>query len=127
MELIEHHGKEYRDRKTPKDIVETHQEGVTDNLPEIRLPDEFPEILETHPGTFENAFDNIIVLERHNDAIHRGIVEYKEINNRQEHDQIEVFASFYLLDCMTHLVLIHNFSPSFLNVQIYDMFRFSPL
>jgi hypothetical protein len=47
-------------------------------------------VIETHPGTTPYPLHGLVVLESHNDPIHRDIIENNYVNYRDKKKKIEI-------------------------------------
>ena len=74
-------------RKADDQRIHADAQRVLNQDPEIVAGKEAIEILEADPGAAPDAAANLVVLERHQNAVHRCIAEDRVIDDdRQEHD-----------------------------------------
>jgi hypothetical protein len=107
--FVEQYRQQDRRRKTPKKTVKADEEGITDQLPEIRLKEKFVEMFKTNPGATHNPLHDVEVLESQHDSVQGGIVEDKVIHKGQGKDYIQPGTFF---DSSENLRLFsHSFHP----------------
>ncbi|MNG12916.1 hypothetical protein D3C84_965570 [compost metagenome] len=80
-DFVQHKRQYDRRREADYQLQHCYGERVANNFPELRCFKKHPEMHGTYPGTVSEPFEQVVLLERQQNAVHRSVVE-----NEQKHD-----------------------------------------
>jgi len=85
---IEHKGKNNRQWKKEREIINSQHEGISEKLEESRIDKKISKILESYPGTVHYTQSRAVPFKGNNQSPHGNVTEQNEIYNSRKGKQV---------------------------------------